>query len=120
MGDPAGWVAGGTLKEDGPVTWEVPDRPAGRSGRRRTGDPLRRAVGSKRTGGRPRGDDVIGHRINACPAGKARPRANRRRAEAAGKSEGRIGAMKVGNGRWHPDPAEQRRPVLKENFRREP
>ncbi len=42
----------GTAEEDGPVTWETPDRPVARSGRRRTGDPLRRAVGGKRTDGR--------------------------------------------------------------------
>jgi hypothetical protein len=33
--------------------------------------------------GRPRGVKATGHRTNACPTGKARPRANRRRAEAA-------------------------------------
>ena len=43
----------GTAEEDGPVTWETPDRPVVGTGRRRTGDPLRRAVGSKRTDGRP-------------------------------------------------------------------
>ncbi len=43
----------GTAEEDGPVTWEAPDRPVGGSGLRRTGDPLRRAVGGKRTDGRP-------------------------------------------------------------------
>ncbi len=43
----------GTAEEDGPVTWETPDCPVGGSGRRRTGDPLRRAVGGKRTDGRP-------------------------------------------------------------------
>ena len=42
----------GTAEEDGPVTWETPERPVGGSGRRRTGDPLRRAVGGKRTDGR--------------------------------------------------------------------
>jgi hypothetical protein len=52
------------------------------------------------------------------PRGKARPRANRRRVEAAGESEGRIGAKTLGNGRWHPDPAEQRRPELRQSFRR--
>ena len=31
-GRPAGWVAGGTLKEDGPVTWETPDCPVGKTG----------------------------------------------------------------------------------------
>ncbi len=88
----------GTAEEDGPVTWETPDCPVGRSGRRRTGDPLRRAVGSKRTDGRPRGRKATGHRTNACPTGKALPRANRRRAEAAGESDGRVVAMMVGNG----------------------
>jgi len=29
---PAGWVASGTLKEDGPVTWETPDCPVGKTG----------------------------------------------------------------------------------------
>ncbi len=43
----------GTAEEDGPVTWETPDSPVGGSGRRRTGDPLRRAVGGKRSDGRP-------------------------------------------------------------------
>jgi len=55
----------GTAEEDGPVTWETPDCPVGRSGRRRTGDPLRRAVGSKRPDGRPRGWKATGHRTNA-------------------------------------------------------
>jgi hypothetical protein len=49
-----GVVDCGTAEEDDPATWETPDRPVGGSGRRRTGDPLRRAVGGKRTGGRPR------------------------------------------------------------------
>ena len=34
------------------------------------------------------------------------------------KSEGCIGAKRPGNG-WHPEPAEQRRPVLVRTFRRE-
>ena len=34
-----GVVDCGTAEEDGPVTWETPDCPVGRSGRRRTGDP---------------------------------------------------------------------------------
>ncbi len=93
-----GVVDCGTAEEDGPVTWETPDCPVGRSGRRRTGDPLRRAIGGKRTDGRPRDGNVEVHRNSACPAGKVRPRANRRRAEAAGESDGRIRAMKVGNG----------------------
>jgi len=42
--------------------------------------------------------NATGHRITACAAGKARPRANRRRAEAVGESDGRIRATKVGNG----------------------
>ena len=88
----------GTAEEDDPVTWETPERPVGGSGRRRTGDPLRRAVGGKRTGGRLRDGNVEVHRNIACPTGKAWPRADRRRAEAAGESEDRIRAMKVGNG----------------------
>ncbi len=47
----------GTAEEDGPVTWETPDRPVGGSGLRRTGDPLRRAVGGKRTDGRHHDDE---------------------------------------------------------------
>ena len=110
----------GTAEEDGPVTWETRDCPGGESGRRRTGDPLRRAVGGKRSDGRSRGGKfTTGHRTNACATGKATPRANRRRAEAAGESDGRIVAKKVGNGFRHPDPAERRRPVLRKNFRRE-
>jgi len=96
-GGPAGWVADGTLKEDGPETWETPVRPVGGTGRRRTGDSLRRAAGSKRTGGRPLAK-CHGRRTNACPTGKARPRGDRRRADAAGESDGRIGARMVGNG----------------------
>jgi hypothetical protein len=88
----------GTTEEDDPVTWETPDCPVGRSGRRRTGDPLRRAVGSKRTDGRHHDGSVVAHRTNVCATGKARPRANRRRGEAAGESDGRIGATMVGNG----------------------
>ena len=41
-----------------------------------------------------------------------------RAAEEDRESEGRIGAMTSGNG-WHPDPAEQRRPVSDTSFRRE-
>ena len=93
-----GVVDCGTAEEDGPVTWEAPDRPVGGSGQRRTGDPLRRAVGGRRTGGRLRDGNVEVHRKNACPTGKARPRANRRSAEAAGESEDRIRAKKVENG----------------------
>jgi hypothetical protein len=85
-----GVVDCGTVEEDGPVTWDTPDRPVGGTGRRRTGDPLRRAVGSKWSGGRHRGGVVEVHRTSACPTGKARPRANRRRGDAAGESEGRI------------------------------
>jgi hypothetical protein len=88
----------GTVEEDGPVTWEAPERPVGRSGLRRTGDPLRRVVGSERPGGRPRGGDATRRRTDARPTGKARPRADRRRAEAAGESDGCIRAMMVGNG----------------------
>lgn len=117
-GGPAGCLDRGTAEEDDPVTWETPVRPVGRSGQRRTGDPLRRAAGGKRTGGRPRGE-ATAHRNDACPTGKARSREDRRRGEAAGESEGRIRAKKVGNGRWLPDPVEQRRPVLRQNFRRE-
>lgn len=29
-GRPAGWVASGMLKEDGPVTWEAPVGPVGK------------------------------------------------------------------------------------------
>ena len=94
-----GVVDCGTAEEDDPVTWETPDCPVGGSGRRRTGDPLRRAVGCKRSDGRQRGGKATtGHRTDACPTGKAWPRADRRRAEAAGESEDRIRAMKVGNG----------------------
>ncbi len=88
----------GTAEEDGPVTWETPDCPVGRSGRRRTGDPLRRAVGGKRTDGRPGGGDATRHRTHVCLTGKAWPRADRRRAEAAGESDGCVRAMMVGNG----------------------
>lgn len=97
-GDPAGWLACGTCKEDGPVTWEAPDRPVGGSGRRRTGDPLRRAVGGKRPAAGHVAADATGRRSDACPTGKARPREDRRRANAAGESEGRIGARTLGNG----------------------
>ena len=53
-------VDDGTAEEDDPVTWETPVRPVGGSGRRRTGDPLRRAVGSKRPDGRPDGRQPTG------------------------------------------------------------
>ena len=56
----------GTAEEDGPVTWETPERPVVETGRRRTGDPLRRAVGCKRTDGRPRGGDAIRLARFAC------------------------------------------------------
>ena len=67
-----GVVDCGTAEEDGPVTWETPDCPVGVSGRRRTGDPLRRAVGCKRSDGRPRGvkKNATGHRNHACPTGR--------------------------------------------------
>jgi len=104
----------GTAEEDGPVTWETPVRPVGRSGRRRTGDPLRRAVGSERSGGRHLGQRRSGGteptlaRLVGAPEG--RPEGVPKR---AGESDGCVGAMKVGNGRWPPDPAEQRQPVLR-------
>ena len=88
----------GTAEEDGPVTWETPERPVGGTGRRRTGDPLRRAVGGKRSDGRLGGGNAIRHRTHACPTGKAWPRADQRRAEAAGESDGCVRAMMVGNG----------------------
>ena len=40
------------------------------------------------------------------------------RSKVGRKSEGCIGAKRPGNG-WHPEPAEQRRPVLVRTFRRE-
>ena len=46
-GGTGGVVDCGTAEEDGPVTWETPERPVGRSGQRRTGDPLRRVAGSE-------------------------------------------------------------------------
>ena len=64
-----GVVDCGTAEEDDPVTWETPDRPVGGSGQRRTGDPLRRGVGSKRTGGRPRDGTIEEHRKGRLPNG---------------------------------------------------
>jgi hypothetical protein len=89
----------GTAEEDGPVTWETPVCPAGGSGRRRTGDPLRRAVGSERSGGR-----LLGRRRSGSTeptlaplvgAAEGRPEGVPKR---AGESDGCIRAMKVGNG----------------------
>jgi hypothetical protein len=70
------------------------------------------------TSGRPRGEEVAAHRMSVRTTGKARSREDRRRVEAAGESDGRIRAMRVGNGR-HPDPAEQRRASVESDFRRE-
>jgi hypothetical protein len=115
-----GGVSGrGGPEEDHPATWETHDLPPAEAGwgpARNT--PTRRAV-------------------DACPAGtekrpsggrhaKGRPevvlpqpeRVGAGLAEEAWESDGRIRAMKVGNGR-HPDPAEQRRPVPRENIWRE-
>ena len=103
----------GTAEEDGPVTWETPERPVGGTGRRRTGDPLRRAGGGKRSDGRPGGGDATRHRTHACLTGKAWPRANRRRAEAAWGVGWLHTSDDGGERARHPDPAEQRRPVLR-------
>ena len=104
----------GMPEEDGPVTWETPVRSAGGSGGRRTGDPLRRAVGSERSGGR-----LLGRRRSGSAEPTLAPLvgATEGRPEGvpmrAGESDGCIRATKVGNGRWYPDPAEQRQPVLR-------
>ena len=88
----------GTAEEDGPVTWETPDRPVVRSGRRRTGDPLRRAVGCKRTDGRPH--DGASWRTEPTLARLVRH--DRGQTEGVlkrhGESDGCIGATMVGNG----------------------
>jgi len=88
----------GTAEEDGPVTWETPARPVVETGQRRTGDPLRRAVGSKWTDGRPhdasrgaqnqRLHDVVRH--DRGQTGGVLKR--------VGESDGCIRAMMVGNG----------------------
>ncbi len=57
-----GVVDCGTAEEDGPVTWETPSVRLERPG---DGDPetlLRRAVGCKRSDGRPRGVKENSHR----------------------------------------------------------
>ena len=88
----------GTAEEDSPVTWETPDRPVGGSGRRRTGDPLRRAVGGKRPGGRLH-DEMLWRtertlvRLVRHDRGQTGGVPKRR-----GESDGCIRAMKVGNG----------------------
>jgi hypothetical protein len=43
----------GTVEEDDPVTWETPAVLREDTGRRRPGEPLRRAAGSEWSGGRP-------------------------------------------------------------------
>mgnify|MGYP001827442260 CR=1 FL=1 len=79
-------------------------------------------------GTRGRGDPVK-HLLRSLMGARAGGAENAPRQEAgfvrrgservgARESDGRIRAMMVGNG-WHPDPAEQRRPVPGENFRRE-
>lgn len=110
----------GTAEEDGPVTWEAPDVQLVDTGRRRPGDPLRRAVGSKRTGGRPRVRRRRDAQKDACPTGEA-PRGQTGAEPERDRGVG--GPHKSGEGgerTWHPDPAEQRRPVLRGSFRREP
>ncbi len=88
----------GTAEEDGPVTWETPDRPVGGSGRRRTGDPLRRAVGGKRSDGRlvavtPPGTEPTLARLVRHDRGQTEGVPMRH-----GESDGCIRAMMVGNG----------------------
>src|SRR5262245_38034136 len=56
--------------KDDPVTWETPDVLRADNGPRRTGDPLRRAVRSERTDGRPR--ECTTHRIVVRLVSKAR------------------------------------------------
>ena len=51
-----GVIDRGTVEEDDTVTWEAPERLVVETGRRRTGDPLRRAAGGERTSGRLRGE----------------------------------------------------------------
>ena len=88
----------GTAEEDGPVTWETPDRPVARSGLWRTGDPLQRAVGSKRPDGRPhdgkswRTEPTLA-RLVRHDRGKTGGVLKRH-----GESDGCIGAKMVGNG----------------------
>ncbi len=88
----------GTAEEDGPVTWETPDRPVVGSGRRRTGDPLRRAVGGKRTDGRPH--DEASWRTELTLARLVRHSRGQTGGmlKRHGESDGCIRAMMVGNG----------------------
>ncbi len=123
-----GGVSGGVLhhgasEEDGPVTWEiraVPRKTTGDRGEPEIRPPPGRAhAGARRSGQRTSTSSTVGR-------SRGRPEM---RPTIARKSEGCIRAnpprkgwsrraMTWGNG-WHPDPAEQRRPVLCENFRRD-
>ena len=60
-------------------------------------------------------------RRERCPGGNDMPREDRRRV-GSGRGVGGPHRSDEGGERalWHPDPAEQRRPVSRENFRREP
>lgn len=117
-----GGVGGcGGNEEDYPVTRETHDLPSTGSG---TGDPQRNPDA-------PDGSGRLPGRLRISVHAKVgTPREDRRRsrvkvqaglaglADEAWESDGCIRATMVGNG-WHPDPAEQRRPVPRESFRRE-
>ena len=120
QGRPAGWVAGGTVEEDGPVTRETPARPRRRGPAGTVGYGSRIAV--RRETGRKHATEPYGRaRRELCPGGNDTPREDRRRV-GSGRGVGGPHRSEEGGERteWHPDPAEQRRPVSRENFRREP
>ena len=113
-----GVVDHGTLEKETPVTWEALVLPVENPGH---GGPVtspRRATGGSMHEGPVLRENRMARRISIDLQVDA-ARENRRGIDETRESDDRIVAMKSGNG-WHPKPAEQRRSVLKENFRREP
>ena len=114
-----GVVDHGTFAEETPVTWEALVLPVGIPDR---GEPVRsdlRRAEPLSMQARPVLRFVRMARRTSIGLQVGAPREDRRRTDETRESDGRIVAMKSGNG-WQPKPAEQRRSVSRESFRRAP
>lgn len=113
-----GVVDHGTLEEEAPVTWEALVLPAANPGPGGPATSPRRAARLSMHERPVLRENRMARRISIDQQ-VGTSRENRRGTDETRESDGRIVAMKSGNG-WHPKPVEQRRPVPEENFRREP